>query len=118
MALSLEIKSAAETGTQASTLRQAARAVLARFQTRFGSDRARAENHARHMELYHADDSTLKDMGLTRMDVIRLLETKGSMVSAEPGRFENRSSRPQPNGSDRQWDRLPLANLGRGLLPF
>lgn len=56
------------------TLRSALSMLLARI----GSSRTREATHAKHMDLYHADDTILREMGLTRMDVIRLLETKPS----------------------------------------
>lgn len=52
------------------------RFALSRIADKTGSGRAKEADLARCMELYHADESTLRDKGLTRMDVIRLLETK------------------------------------------
>lgn len=50
------------------------RSIFSRIAEMIGSGRAPEADHANCMELYHADESTLRDMGLTRMDVIRLLE--------------------------------------------
>jgi hypothetical protein len=66
---------AAATPTQHSrSFLLALRSILSRIAERIGSGQAQEADLASCLELYHADESTLRDKGLTRMDVIRLLE--------------------------------------------
>lgn len=101
----------------ASSLRLVLRSSLSRILETVSSGRSNAKTYAKYMELYHADESRLKDMGLTRMDVIRHLETKcpaGQRI--EPLAYL--ASRPASAAVDSQWDLSPLAQLGRGLVSF
>lgn len=54
----------------------ALRSILSRIAEKIGSGRAQEADLPSCLELYHADESTLRDKGLTRMDVIRLLENQ------------------------------------------
>lgn len=56
------------------SFRLALRSIFSRIAEMIGFGRAQGADDTNCMELYHADESTLRDMGLTRMDVIRLLE--------------------------------------------
>jgi len=51
-------------------------AILLRVAEKIGSGRPQDADLASIMELYHADESTLRDKGVTRMDVIRRLENR------------------------------------------
>ncbi|MBL4929491.1 hypothetical protein [Fuscibacter oryzae] len=62
------------------SFRLALRSTLSRIAEKIGSGWAQEADLADVMELYHVDESTLRDKGLTRMDVIRLLETRCSTV--------------------------------------
>ena len=96
----------------------ALRSILARIAEKIGSGRAQEADLASCMELYHADESTLRDKGLTRMDVIRLLETKRSAIEKKACGFTDMPSRPETETEDPKWDMLPLAKLGKGLVSF
>ncbi len=61
----------------------ALRSILSPIAEKIGSGRAQEADFASCLELYHADESTLRDKGLTRMDVIRLLETRRSTSKAQ-----------------------------------
>ncbi len=75
------------------------------------SGKVHEANHAACMELYHADETTLRDMGLTRMDVIRLLETKGRAVEPMTARLANLPSQPATTPRGPILHRFPLVLL-------
>ena len=94
----------------------ALRSILSRIAEKIAFDQAQEADLASCMELYHADESTLRDKGLTRMDVIRLLETKHLTIEKKACGFTDMPSRPETETEDRKWEMLPLAWLGKGLV--
>lgn len=100
------------------SLRRTLRSIHSTILGTIGSGRTHEADHAACMELYHADETKLKEMGLTRMDVIRLLETKGHAVDQKIRRSANLRSQPVTTPKDPQWHLFPMAMLVSGLVKF
>ena len=98
------------------SLRRTLRAILSTTLSKIGSGRTRDAIRAECMALYHADETKLKEMGLTRMDVIRLLETKGHALDQKMRRSANLPSRPMTTPRDPLRHQFPMAILVLGLM--